>query len=179
MSGSPADERRDAILRRVTSHAARSPQHKAGAPLDWDDIGYLSHGLIFGNRPMLRATEAVTERYALGPRGGWMLNLISGGLVHPHELSNVLRIGRSLVSAELARLVEAGLVESRTGHPDRRRSELVLTETGLAALAEIRRDLFRILSEALVGYTPDEIRAFAAMLNKLDASVGSAGASPG
>ena len=58
---------------------------------------------------MLRATEAVTERYALGPRGGWMLNLISGGLVHPHELSNVLRIGRSLVSAELARLVATDL----------------------------------------------------------------------
>ncbi|MEO7247653.1 MAG: hypothetical protein ABIW31_04295, partial [Novosphingobium sp.] len=109
----------------------------------------------------------MTERYSLGPRGGWMLNLISGGLVHPHELSDVLKIGRSLVSAELARLLEAGLAESRTGSLDRRRSELALTDEGRKALAEIRADLFHILTSALAGYTPAQVRMLATMLHDL------------
>jgi len=174
MTRSPADLRRDAILRRMSSPAALGLERPAGTPLDWDDIGYLSHGLVFGNRPLLKATQAVTERYALGPRGGWMLNLISGGIVHPHELSEVLRIGRSLVSAELAKLTEAGLIESRTGQSDRRRSELALTESGQAALVEIRDELFRILSDALRDYSPDEVRTLARMLNRLNSIADSA-----
>ncbi len=160
---------RDEILGRLKTPFGQGTARPDSAPLDWDDIGYLSHGLVFGNRPLLQATRPVTERYSLGPRGGWMLNLISGGLVHPHELSDVLQIGRSLVSAELARLVEAGLIESRTGSRDRRRSELALTDEGNKALAEIRAELFRILTEALAGYSPAQVRMLATMLHELRA----------
>lgn len=159
--------RRDAILSRFQPKQAEVDAWKDESALVWDDIGYLSHGLVFGARPLLQATRSVTERYSLGPRGGWMLNLIGGGLFHPHELSDVLRIGRSLVSAELARLTEAGLVTSTTGKADKRRSELKLTASGQAALDEIRSELFRSLTSALKDYSPSQVRMLAKMLHDL------------
>jgi DNA-binding MarR family transcriptional regulator len=167
--------RRDAILSRFKPKQAEGDPAKDESPLVWDDIGYLSHGLVFGPRPLLQATRSVTERYSLGPRGGWMLNLIGIGLFHPHELSDVLKIGRSLVSAELARLTEAGLVTSSIGKSDKRRSELMLTELGQAALEQIRSELFGGLTSALKGYTPDQVRLLAKMLHDLHDS---AAASP-
>ena len=167
MTGSSQATHRDAVLGRLQSTLHEGAQRPDSVPLDWDDIGFLSHGLVFGNRLLLQSTRAVTEQYSLGPRGGWMLNLISGGLVHPHELSDVLKIGRSLVSAELARLTEAGLIESRTGVTDRRRTELALTAIGNKALAQIRAELFRILTEALAGYSPAQVRMLAKMLQDL------------
>lgn len=161
---------RDAILSLLKHPSHHGTDRPDAVPLDWDDIGYLSHGLVIGNRPLLQATGAVTERYSLGPRGGWMLNLIAGGVVHPHELSALLKIGRSLVSAELTRLTEAGLIESQTGQTDRRRSELALTARGKAALAEIRAELFRILTGALTGYSPAQVRLLAKMLHDLQAA---------
>lgn len=159
--------RRDAILSRFQPKQTEGEVWKDESPLVWDDIGSLSHGLVFGPRPLLQATRGITERYSLGPRGGWMLNLIGAGLFHPHELSDVLKIGRSLVSAELTRLTEAGLVTSSTGKADKRRSELKLTASGEAALAEIRAELFRSLTSALKGYTPGQIRLLTKMLHDL------------
>jgi DNA-binding MarR family transcriptional regulator len=169
--------KRDAILKRVASPHAQGETRPADAPLDWDDIGFLSHGLVFGHRLLHQATKGVTERYSLGPRGGWTLNLISRGIVHPHELSEVLRIGRSLVSAELSRMTEAGLIVSETAPNDRRHTELTLTTEGQKALNEVRGELFRILTEALSGYSPDQVRLMSRMLYDLQASA--RGASPG
>ena len=168
--------RRDAILSRFLPEQAQAEPWKDESPLVWDDLGSLSHGLVFGPRSLLQATRDVTERYSLGPRGGWMLNLIGAGLFHPHELSDVLKIGRSLVSAELARLTEAGLVTSSAGKTDKRRSELKLTASGEAALAEIRSELQRSLTTALQGYTPGQVRLLTKMLHDLRES---AAASPG
>ncbi len=167
--------RRDAILSRFQPKQAEGDAWKDDSPLVWDDIGSLSHGLVFGPRPLLQATRGVTERYSLGPRGGWMLNLIGAGLFHPHELSDVLKIGRSLVSAELTRLTEAGLVTSTIGKADKRRSELKLTESGQAALEEIRSELFGSLTSALKDYTPSQVRLMTKMLHDLHSS---AAASP-
>jgi len=162
--------RRDAILSRFKPKLADGSAAKDDSPLVWDDIGYLSHGLVFGPRPLLQATRGVTERYSLRPRGGWVLHLIGGGLFHPHELSDVLKIGRSLVSAELARLTEAGLITSSTGKSDKRRSELKLTTAGEEALAEIRAELFRSLTSALKSYSPVQVRMLSKMLHDLHES---------
>lgn len=135
-------------------------------PLAWEDIGALVQGLAFAERPLRRATAGVTERYSLGPRGAWTLNLISAGFVYPHELADIFEIGRSLVSAELTRLTDAGLITSKPGR-DRRRTELGLTDLGEAALAEVRGELDGIIRTALAGYTVDDVRLCARMLRDL------------
>jgi DNA-binding MarR family transcriptional regulator len=140
-------------------------------PLAWGDIAFLVHGMAFASGPLHFATDAVTERFDLGPRGTWVLNLVAIGLNHPHELAAVLGIGRSLVSAELARLAEAGLIVSHPGENDRRRSELALTRVGEAALEEVRAELARLVSESLGHYTPAELRLCSRILADMQTAV--------
>jgi DNA-binding MarR family transcriptional regulator len=160
--------------RTETMHKPESTQgqktagvRKAGRPINslgWDDIGYLCEGLAFAGRPLRQATERVTLQHDLGPRGAWILNLISNGLIHPLELSNVFNVGRSLITAELARLTEAGLITSRSGELDRRRSDLALTPAGIMACKQIRHDMSEIIHTNLARYSMDEFLLFARML---------------
>lgn len=158
---------REAILNRIGDEAWRSADRPKGAPLTWDDLGLLCHGLVFASRPIMAASKGVTERNSLGPRGAWLINLIEAGVVFPHELSEVMGIGRSLMSAELARLTEAGLITSKPGATDKRRTELALTEKGLAEHKVIHAEIDRILRAGLANYTPEEVRLFTRMLRDL------------
>lgn len=162
--------REELLQRAIRSHGLALPDDP-DAPLTWDDLGLLSQGLSFAGRPVRLAAQKITEQYDLGPRGAWMLNLIQHGIVFPHELSDVFRIGRSLVSIELARLDKAGLVESRPGETDRRRTELSLTKKGKAAVDEVRAEIARILAIGFEGYSPREIRLCARMLYDLKSRI--------
>ncbi len=135
--------------------------------LDWIDIGFLCEGLAFAQRPLREGNQKVIKQYNLGPRGAFILNLLSSGLLYPLELANALCCGRSLITAELSRLTDAGLVTSSPGQVDRRRTELNLTPLGEQALAEIRQETSRIIRTNLADYTPDEIRKLAVMLRAL------------
>lgn len=165
MSVKLENPRREAILRRV-NYSIGTPA-SADGPLDWNDFGLLAQGLAMAVRPLYAATRPVTDRYSLGPRGAWALNLINAGIVFPHELAEVFGIGRSLISSELSRLSEAGLIESRPGESDRRRTELALTALGNTELLGIRAEIQRILSQSLEGYSPQDIRLCARMLADL------------
>lgn len=159
---------RERLVRRI--RAMRTAPVEAG-PLVWADIAFLVHGMAFAPAPLHRATRGVTQRHDLGPRGTWMLNLIAIGLNHPHELAEMLRIGRSLVSAELARLSDAGLIAAQPGKTDRRRSELTLTAAGEAALEEVHGELTRLVTESLSHYTPDELRLCGRILADMQQAV--------
>lgn len=135
--------------------------------LDWIDIGFLCEGLAFAQRPLREGNQKVIKQYNLGPRGAFILNLLSSGLLYPLELANALCCGRSLITAELSRLTDADLVTSSPGQVDRRRTELKLTPLGEQALAEIRQETSRIIRTNLADYTPDEIRKLAVMLRAL------------
>ncbi len=160
------DKREDILLKLKHGAQARSRADSAGAPgrLNWGELGLLAEGLAFASRPLKRGTWDVTERYDLGPRGAWILNLISNGLVHPTDLSTVLAVGRSLITAELLRLTEAGLIVARPGQQDRRRSELALTAAGEAACLQIRNAISMIIHANLRNYSEDDIRQFTQML---------------
>lgn len=164
------DDAREKTLRNLSSDLSRNTpprSAKGAADIGWEEIAFLAEGLAFGPRALHAATGAVTERYNLGPRGAWILNVISHGVAYPLELSQVFCVGRSLITAELARLTEAGLVAARPGKDDRRKTELTLTDLGKQASAEIRQELSAVVRRRLAGFDADEVRLGAEMLRAL------------
>ena len=150
-----SNKARDAVISKVMA---------GPAALGWNDLGLVLEGMALSMRPIRAATREVTQRHGLGPRGAFTLSLISGGVTYPLELALALKVGRSLVTAELDRLREAGLITSTPGTQDRRRSELALTEAGAAACEEVRAAMRRIITRNLEAYSAEEIRLFGRML---------------
>lgn len=143
------------------------PLSKESAGVDalgWDELGLVCEGLAFAQRPLRTATRRVTRQYDLGPRGAWILSLISSGNVYPLGLSDTLKAGRSLITSELGRLTEAGLITASPGRHDRRRSELALTRLGQEACQQVRDEMARIVRRNLANYSAEEIRLFSRML---------------
>ena len=160
----------DKTLRFSSDLNRRTPERPAkaeGAAFDTDEVAFLAEGLAFGQRALQAATAPVTQRYDLGPRGAWILNVISHGIAYPLELASVFCVGRSLITAELARLSDAGLIESRPGKDDRRKTELTLTDLGKQASDEVRREFSAIVHRRLAGFDAAEVRVAAEVLRAL------------
>lgn len=133
--------------------------------MPWEELGFLLHGMSFASRPMHAATSDITEQYALGPRGAWILVLIDNGHVYPLDITNVFRIGRSLISAELVRLTKAGLVTATKSPADGRRTPLALTPLGAETCRRVRDQLRALVAKRLAGYSHEELMLCARMLN--------------
>lgn len=132
--------------------------------MGWDELGLVCEGLAYGSRLLRAATLPVTRQYSLGPRGAFILNLVSLGARYPLDLANAMKCGRSLITAELTRLTDAGLIVAKPGANDRRRSELALTPEGKAACQRVRGEMERLLRQTLAGYSAEEVRLFSRML---------------
>jgi DNA-binding MarR family transcriptional regulator len=162
---------RDETLQKVASPLGKKVGGQARsrsaepAALNWEELGFICEGLSFAQRPIRAAARDITRRYNLGPRGAFILSLISNGVVYPLELASIFRVGRSLITAELTKLTDAGLIVATPGKDDRRRSQQALTSAGEAACEEVRAGMARIISRNLAGYSPDEVRLFARMLH--------------
>ncbi|MBC2667819.1 MarR family winged helix-turn-helix transcriptional regulator [Novosphingobium piscinae] len=154
-------DRRDQLL----EHLLRRADNAKPAPeaLDQALLSRIVTGLVFAQRPINAAGSAVTERYSLGPRGAFILSLIDKGIEYPKDLALVLRIGRSLVTAELVRLTDAGLIAAQTGD-DRRRSLLRLTPLGSKVTAEFRTRVTDLVQTRLAAFSRDQVELFATML---------------
>lgn len=165
------DSDRDDILRTIAAagnraKAPRGPTSETGE-LGWMEVAAIAEGLAFGPRALRAATDKVTQRYDLGPRGAWILNVISHGIAYPIELATVFRVGRSLITAELSRLTDAGLIAARPGKDDRRRTELTLTPLGRSVSEQIREDLMAEIQRRLAGYSAAETQLAGEMLRAL------------
>lgn len=134
------------------------------AHLSPDELGQIVEGLTFAQRPIKGAAARTIKAHSLGPRGPWICTLVASGVNYPLELATALKCGRSLVTAELARLTEAGLITATPGRHDRRRSELTLTPAGKKAAGQVRSELVRILRRNLGGYSVEQLQLFARML---------------
>lgn len=132
--------------------------------LSWNEVGMVYEGMAFASRPLRSVTDQINKRHDLGPRGTWILLMISNGCQHPLDIATMLKIGRSLVTAELGRLEKAALLVSRKSAADQRRSELTVTPAGAAICAEVRAAMKAMLYERWAQYTPDQIRLCARML---------------
>lgn len=160
-----SQDRRKELLDRVFAQGARSRPASGGA-LAPGVLAQIIEGLVFAQRPIRAAGAAVTARHDLGPRGSFILSLVANGVEYPNDLAVVLRIGRSLVTAELTRLQDAGLVTSTAGE-DRRRSRLSLTPEGAAANEEVRAALLDSIARTFAGYSAEDVALFAEMLGKV------------
>lgn len=138
--------------------------------LSWDEISFITGGMTLALRPISTATNNITKEYSLGRRGAWILILISTGHVFPLELTNVFRVGRSLVTAELTRLTEAGLINYRKSNRDGRRTELALTPLGEKVCLQVRELLTNLVIQRLSGYTRSEILLCARLLRDFSLS---------
>lgn len=168
------DSKRDEALRKLRSplaqrsaHSPKSADVPGAEALSWDEMGYLWEGVSFVSRALRATTDKVTKAYDLGPRGAWILNLLSHDVIYPLDLARLLCVGRSLITAELARLTEAGLVTTKPGEADRRRTELTLTALGQIACQSIRDEMAASVRHNLAVYSAEEIRLFAQMLRDL------------
>lgn len=134
--------------------------------LSWEEIGFICEGLVLAPRPQKAATRRITEEYSLGPRGAWIAVLISiGEVVFPLDLTKFFQIGRSLITAELTRLSDAGLIEYRKNASDGRRVELTLTPLGQSVQRRVKTELTKLVKRQLAPYSREQALLFGRMLH--------------
>lgn len=149
---------------RESSPSDRARRAKPGAKLSWDDIGRFAYALTAARGRFGDATKGLASDFGLGPRGPFILGIIGRGRVSPHELADAYGVGRSLITAELTRLADAGLIVQGRDPADGRRATLALTETGEAARQRLGEELEQLLEDRLKGYSRDEIMLCARLL---------------
>ena len=125
---------------------------------------YLLHTVGTTARRMLAIMEPINQQYSLGPRGASMLTLIDHGSVHPAELAEIYEVGRSLITAEVSRLMAAGLVIREGSSADKRRATLSLTPLGKEGRAESFRTLQEAIEGSLARYSEQERNLLLTML---------------
>jgi DNA-binding MarR family transcriptional regulator len=128
------------------------------------ELAFLFSVMGVAPRQLQEARKTVTDRYRLGPRGAWMLGMIKVGIDSPSALAERSRVGRSLVTTELNRLLDAGLITSRKESSDARRLKLSLTPEGEAASDQLAADMAVFASERLKAYTREEVLLCARIL---------------
>jgi DNA-binding MarR family transcriptional regulator len=125
--------------------------------LAWDEIGLLCEGMSLASRPMDLAVKHINDEYSLAPRGAWITVLIATGLIHPLELAEQFRVGRSLITAELTRLADAGLIQFEQHAQDGRQTELKLTPLGNTVQRRVRDELSKLMLRRRAAYTREEV----------------------
>jgi DNA-binding MarR family transcriptional regulator len=132
--------------------------------LSWEEIGFLSQGLALSSRALRDVTRDISDEYLLGPRGAWIVHLISSGGVFPSDLTEAFHCGRSLITAELNRLTDAGLITYQKSSSDGRRVELTLTPLGRTVERRVKEGLSRFILQRLSAYTREEVLLCARLL---------------
>jgi DNA-binding MarR family transcriptional regulator len=143
-------------------HHARLPSGPIGRLLA--SIGNLSNSL-----------GAIHSRYAqnhdLGARGIWTLSAISEGHASPGAIARLLMVPPSVVSGDLNRLLDAGLIERRRDGSDGRRLVYSLTEDGSALLSGAHSIYVSILGDKMASYPPEEIERLLRVLYEVSLHV--------
>ncbi|MEE6257936.1 MarR family winged helix-turn-helix transcriptional regulator [Plantactinospora sonchi] len=90
---------------------------------------------------------------------------------HAKELAEQAGLDPSTVSRAVAALVAQGLVVRRADPADRRASFLALTAAGRAALHEAQAWYGDLLADALAEWSPAQVEAFGAALDRFAADI--------
>jgi DNA-binding MarR family transcriptional regulator len=134
--------------------------------LTWEEIGFLGRALAVAPKQWRAGALMVRERYSLGPRGPWIIGLIaSEDSCTPSDLTAVFQCGRSLITAELNRLADAGLIATRKSDEDGRQVRLSLTAEGQQVRQEVGEALVTLINERLAGYSREDVLFCARLLS--------------
>ncbi len=144
----------------------KKPGRAAALHLSWEEIGVLCEGLSLASRPMGLAVQHITDEYSLGPRGAWITILIATGQIYPLDLAKLFRVGRSLITAELTRLADAGLIEYEQNAEDGRRTDLKLTTRGNTVQRRVKDELSKLILQRFAAYSREEVLLCSRMLHE-------------
>jgi DNA-binding MarR family transcriptional regulator len=162
----------DRVLRSREKQEQNSPFPAANLnDAEWNLMRQVIEGLVIAQRPLRAAAQKVVQEYGLAQQGPFILSLIQGGIVYPLELSTTLRVSRSLITKEIAKLNDAGLVESVQDNGDKRRTRLALTENGMRVCEDVRRTIIVDIKQKLAGFSELQIVQFVQMLQALNGSL--------
>ncbi len=111
---------------------------------------------------------AIHARFAqerdLGPRGIWVLSWISEGQGNPGMIAQKMILPPSVISGDLNRLVDAGLVARSRSGVDARRIDYRLTDAGRELLHQAHGEYAALLGDRLASYPPEELDRLLRML---------------
>ncbi|MET0377005.1 MAG: MarR family transcriptional regulator [Rhizorhabdus sp.] len=146
-----------------------APQSSAGKarqrPFSADEVGRFFGALASARDQFGQITKELSRKYGIGPRGPWMVGLIGREPASPHQLATFYGIGRSLVTAELRQLQEAGLITYKKSETDGRKVQLSLTPLGDELRNELTNGLAHLMAERLDGYSNQEVMTCARLLS--------------
>jgi DNA-binding MarR family transcriptional regulator len=108
-----------------------------------------------------------SQEHGLGPRGIWMLSWISEGHGFPGYIAKAMKLPPSVVSGDLRRLVEAGLVVSERSGEDARRLRYTLTPPGAALLSQAHGLYVAALEGKIASYPAKDMRTMLRLLYEL------------
>ncbi len=112
--------------------------------------------------------DSIHTRYAqahgLGTRGIWTLSAISEGRTSPGDIARLMLLPPSVVSGDLAQLLDAGLIERRKDTADKRRLIYTLTAAGQALLSDAHGVYVEVLGDLLGAYPREELDHMLRML---------------
>jgi len=132
----------------------------------------LCEGLSLASRPVGLAVQHITDEYSLGPRGAWITILIATGQINLLDLAKLFRVGRSLITAALTRLADAGLIEYEQNAEDGRRTDLKLTPRGNTVQRRVKDELSKLILRRFAPYTREEVLSCSRMLRDFRLAAG-------
>lgn len=137
----------------------------------------LGTGQEAASRQVLQSLMAVqgwfreTTREVLPQHSGASLALLAlldrRGQLRASVLADIARVDPSVVSRQVAHLVDAGLVERHPDPDDRRAQLLRLSPAGRQVLADGRDRMLAVVEERLADWDAEELSHFAARLVRL------------
>lgn len=151
----------------VTEAAPADDRADTPDPVD-ERIIAVEQGLAFlFNRARSVWIESAKQIHPdLQPAGYKLLSTTARlGQANAHVLAELLAMDKSVVSRQVRQLEEMGLLESRPDERDGRVRVLVATPTAAEALRREGTDSQRRLRAALRKRSPEELQAFAEILN--------------
>jgi DNA-binding MarR family transcriptional regulator len=102
-----------------------------------------------------------------GPVLSLLVLLDRCGPLRARVLAEISRVDPSVISRQVAQLVDGGLVDRQADPDDGRAQLLTLSKDGAALLAETRAAMLAVVESRLSGWEPEELRAFADQLVRL------------
>jgi DNA-binding MarR family transcriptional regulator len=97
--------------------------------------------------------------------------LATTGEQRASDLAEKLRLDLSVISRQVATLIDAGLVEKATDPSDRRVHRLAITDAGLATLRGHREQMVDLISRGLADWDDEDVVVLARLLRRCADSI--------